>query len=166
MSENSASVLREMLSLMHSERDLASTISRTLALLGKFFSVTQVYLAEYSLERNKLTNVFIWSSNRNFNEEKFTAFLPKIFAAEIQSSDDISKLVFWDRAILDSEYTEVLESLKIKSIMQFPLIFNGKVIAYLGMADNEKHSGFWLADQNKRSLLTDVTRLLSIFCLI
>lgn len=59
MSENSASVLGEMLSLMHSEQDLASTISRTLALLGKTFSVTQVYLAEYSPERNKLTNVFI-----------------------------------------------------------------------------------------------------------
>lgn len=163
MSENSASVLGEMLSLMHSEQDLASTISRTLALLGKTFSVTQVYLAEYSPERNKLTNVFIWSSNRNFNEEKFTAFLPKMFAAEIQSSDDISRSVFCDRAILDSEYTEVLESLKIKSIMQFPLIFNGKVIAYLGMADNEKHSGFWLADQDKQSLLTDVARLLSVF---
>ena len=166
MNKELGKLKEDILDLLWRAQNFDTVIDQVLAMIGTQFAVDYVYLTEFSADGTVFRNIYLWKSERAEQEKaKPTALI-------CQRGFDLTKdlitgegVVYWcaDNA-LGSAATMLVEC-SVHSVLLCPIIKQGDLFAYFGVADSDSCRADWASDEDVKSLLSTLSKIVGTFLL-
>ncbi|MCM1299014.1 MAG: EAL domain-containing protein [Firmicutes bacterium] len=161
----SASLIMRIFSALYTSGDLNSGISQILAMVGKAFDVSRVYIFEDTDDGKYCCNTFEWCNegvSPEIDQLQLVSYEEDLGGNYRENMNDDGIFYCHDITELGDAQRNILEKQNIKSVLQCAIMDNGEFKGFLGF-DECRSNRFWTKEQI--DALVFISRVLSIFLL-
>lgn len=161
----SASLIMRIFSALYTSGDLNSGIGQILAMVGKTFDVSRVYIFEDTEDGKYCCNTFEWCNegvNPEIDRLQLVSYEEDLGGNYRENMNDDGIFYCHDITELGDLQRAILEVQNIKSLLQCAIMDNGEFKGFVGF-DECRSNRFWTQEQI--DALVFISKVLSIFLL-
>lgn len=163
---SAASVAMRIFSALYTSADMTEGIDQMLALVGKAYDVSRVYIFEDSDDGEYCCNTFEWCGEGVGSEKdslQKVSYKEDLGGNYRENMGDDGIFYCHDINELEDAQRDILARQNIKSVLQCAIMDNGKYKGFVGF-DECRSNRFWTQDQI--DALVFISKVLSIFLMI
>lgn len=166
MDKNFAKLKEDILYLLWETTDFDSVIYKALAMIGEQFAADHVFLAEFSTDTGSIENLYLWRPE-GMKEQPSAIGTSACRQCMNMTREDITgkDIIYWCKDKARECAADRLKECGVSSVLFSPLIKQGTLCAYFGVADSALHREDWEQDQDARTALITLSKILGTFLL-
>ena len=156
----------DILDLLWGATDFDQVIYNALAMIGARLAAESVYLTEFSNDALTFQNTYLW---RHKDGKQVRGTLAELVCQNvhnmIKGMPDGEKAVYWNVDHAPENIAAILKACGVRSVLQCPIMKQGELYAYFGVADSAAGREDWEADRDIRTAMTGLSKMIGIFLL-